>query len=122
MAPQINRILLYAKDVEKTAAFYERHFDITAEREEGDRIVELLPRDGGVSLMVHRAGKAQKQGQAAVKLVFDVEDVEAFHKNSAEKGLRFGPLHQGDGYVFANAKDPCNNSISISSRAFRHEK
>ncbi|MGO8388914.1 VOC family protein, partial [Rhizobium johnstonii] len=26
-----------------------------------------------------------------------------------------------DGYQFANAKDPCQNSISVSSRAFRKE-
>jgi hypothetical protein len=32
--------------------------------------------------MVHQAGKAQKQGQSAVKLVFDVEDVAAFQKAS----------------------------------------
>ncbi|HEX8049272.1 MAG TPA: VOC family protein, partial [Rhizobium sp.] len=29
------------------------------------------------------------------------------------------PLHQADGYVFANAKDPSGNPIAISSRAFR---
>lgn len=69
--------------------------------------------------MIHPAGKAQKMGQSLVKMVFDVEDVAAFCARCAGEGLEFGPLHQADGYVFANAKDPCGNSISVSSRAFR---
>jgi predicted enzyme related to lactoylglutathione lyase len=53
-----------------------------------------------------------------VKLVFDVEDVEAFCAQARARGLKFGALHKGDEYVFANAKDPSGNSISVSSRAF----
>jgi hypothetical protein len=70
--------------------------------------------------MLHPAAKGQRAGgQTAVKLVFDVEDVEAFCARCAENGLRFGVIHKADGYVFANAKDPCQNAISVSSRAFR---
>jgi hypothetical protein len=61
----------------------------------------------------------QKLGQVGVKLVFDVKDVEAFKKCSAELGLMFGSTHLADGYAFANVKDPDGNSVSISSRAFR---
>jgi len=53
-------------------------------------------------------------------LVFAVEDVEAFKAKSAALGLAFGSTHQANGYAFANAKDPDKNSISISSRAYRH--
>ena len=38
---------------------------------------------------------------------------------AADKGLMFGPVHQANGYQFANAKDPDHNPVSISSRAFR---
>jgi hypothetical protein len=38
---------------------------------------------------------------------------------AANKGLKFGAIHQANGYQFANAKDPDHNSVSISSRAFR---
>lgn len=119
MSAQINRILLYAKNVEKTVAFYELHFGFQAQRDNDNRIVELTNLQGGASIMVHAAGTAQKQGQSAVKLVFDVEDVEGFRRICAIKGLKFGALHQADGYVFANARDPGGNPISISSRAFR---
>jgi len=118
----LGRIVLYAKDVESTVAFYEKHFGFHARREEGDRIVELVSGDGGASLMVHPAAKGQKSGQSAVKLVFDVADVEAFAARCTANGLSFGFLHQADGYVFANARDPSGNPISISSRAFRKRR
>jgi hypothetical protein len=44
--------------------------------------------------------------------------VPAFCAALAKKGLSMGKVHKGDGYVFANAKDPSQNSISVSSRAF----
>ena len=56
-------------------------------------------------------------GQALVKLNFDVDDAAAFARAAKKRGLEFGPLHDGMGYVFANAKDPSGNSISISGRA-----
>jgi hypothetical protein len=67
----------------------------------------------------HAACTQQKLGQGGVKLVFDVQDVEAFKNACASQGLVFGSTHHGDGYTFANAKDPDKNSLSISSRAYR---
>jgi len=115
----LNRLVIYAKDVEETALFYETHFGFRALRLPGDRIVELVAQDGGANIMLHPAGKAQKMGQVQVKLVFDVEDVEDFCRRAGENGLDFGPIHKADSYLYANAKDPCQNSISVSSRAFR---
>ncbi len=115
----LNRLTIYAKDVEETVRFYTTHFAFDVLRLPGDRIVELVSRDGGANIMLHPAGKAQRLGQVLVKLVFDIEDVEAFCADAAAKGLQFGPIHKADGYVFANAKDPNLNPISVSSRAFR---
>ena len=75
MKPSINKIFLYAKNVEKMITFYEKHFGFKAHPEEGDRVTELFPQGGGASLMIHAAGKGIKEGQACVKLVFDVKDV-----------------------------------------------
>jgi catechol 2,3-dioxygenase-like lactoylglutathione lyase family enzyme len=119
---RLNRILLYSRNVEETVAFYERHFGFEARREAGDRIVELASPNGGSTIMVHQAAKGQRAGQSAVKLVFDVEDVEAFCAKCAKEGLEFGAIHLADGYAFANAYDPCKNPISVSSRAFRGKK
>ena len=114
----LGRIIIYARKMDDVAAFYCRHFGFTAQQREGDRIIELTPAGTGMTLLLHPAAKGQKEGQSVVKLVFDVEDVEAFRLEAAAKGLHFGPVHQADGYAFANAKDPANNSVSISSRAF----
>ncbi|MBY5328271.1 VOC family protein [Rhizobium leguminosarum] len=115
----LNRLVIYAGNVEETARFYEKHFGFKATSLPGDRIIELVAQDGGANIMLHQAAKGQRGGQSTVKLVFDVEDVEAFCRRCAENGLEFGAIHKADGYQFANAKDPCQNSISFSSRAFR---
>lgn len=112
----LNRILLYARDVEATVRFYEAHFGFVSLRQEGDRIVELVHPEGGANLMVHPAAKSQRRGQSQVKLVFSVGDIEAFRAASADKGLIFGPIHTADGYGFANVRDPDGNPISISGR------
>lgn len=117
-APAITRLILYTKRLEDMVGFYQTHFDYTAHRADGDRIVELVPSAGGVHLLLHPASKAAREGQVAVKLVFDVPDVPDFVDRARTRGLEFGPIHQADGYSFANAKDPSKNSISVSSRAY----
>lgn len=87
-------------------------------RSSRDPIVELRPQGAGARLLLHPAAKSQKAGQALVKLVFDVAEVEAFCAAARVKGLVFGPIHQAEGYVFSNAKDPSGNSVQVSSRAF----
>jgi catechol 2,3-dioxygenase-like lactoylglutathione lyase family enzyme len=124
-APPLNMLVIYARDVRKTAEFYTRFFGferIDAADEDGDAgVIELRSSNGGAHLLIHRAAKSVKLGQVGVKLVFAVEDVEAFKKRCATLGLEFGSTHHADGYSFANAKDPDKNSVSISSRAFRQE-
>ena len=115
----LNRLVLYARDPQKTVAFYETHFGFTSKADDGGGIIELTSPHGGAILLIHRAAKSVKLGQVGVKLIFDIEDVEAFKVESASRGLEFGATHRADGYSFANAKDPDGNSISISSRAFR---
>lgn len=119
MGPALNKVTLYARDVETTVSFYEQYFGFRPLRLPGDRIVELVAQNGGANLMVHPAAKGVKTGQVTVKLVFDVEDVAGFCAASERAGLAFGKIHPADGYEYANAKDPCGNNIQVSSRAFR---
>jgi catechol 2,3-dioxygenase-like lactoylglutathione lyase family enzyme len=72
--PSINRIVLYTKDIERMVEFYTKHFDFKSHTEAGDRIIELISPNGGVSLLLHPAAKTAKQGQNCVKLVFDVPE------------------------------------------------
>ncbi len=119
MVPRLNLIVIYAKDIQRTAGFYQTHFGFTSQGSVDTGLIELVAPEGGASILVLQAGKQVKLGQAAVKLTFSVGDVEAFKGTSAALGLEFGSTHQADGYAFANAKDPDGNSVSISTRVYR---
>ena len=113
--PSIARVILYVRDVGKTAAFYQRHFGLRALPGAGAEWIELEDEAGGCAIALHRANAAQKSG-AAMKIVFAVADVRGFKARSEAAGLKFGVVHAVDGFEFANAKDPAGNSIQISSR------
>lgn len=118
MSVPLARLVIYTRKMDEMVEFYVKHFGFSRLQREGDRIIELRPTGEGMSLLLHPASKGQREGQSLVKLVFDVENVHEFCKIAASKGLEFGTVHGADGYFFANAKDPSNNSIQVSSRAF----
>jgi predicted enzyme related to lactoylglutathione lyase len=117
----ISRVILYVKDIQKVAAFYRTFFEMNPIDSDEPGWLELESPSGGCRIALHQASKAQKSG-AAVKLVFGVQNVQAFKDAAAERGLHFGAVHvvrQAPGHEFANAKDPAGNSISISSRGMK---
>lgn len=118
MDTPLGRLIIYTHKLPEMIEFYCSNFGFTAIQLSEDRIVELRPQSAGSTILLHPASKGKKLGQTLVKLVFDVRDVEAFCQKARENGLEFGSLHRAQGYVFANAKDPSGNSVSVSSRAF----
>ncbi|MFJ3044565.1 VOC family protein [Herbaspirillum chlorophenolicum] len=121
MTSSLNTILIYARNPAVTSAFYKEHFGFNTTGEMHEGLIELNAPGIGINLLVHQAAKSLKFGQAVVKLMFSVSDVESFKAESAKKGLEFGSTHQANGYQFANAKDPDGNSVSISSRDYRQQ-
>jgi predicted enzyme related to lactoylglutathione lyase len=119
MQTPLNTILLYAKNMQATAEFYQNYFGFISTRKVVEGLIELKSQNGGTNILIHQAAKNLKLGQVSVKLMFDVEDIEKFKKESAARGLKFGSTHQANGYSYANTKDPDKNPVSISSRAFR---
>ncbi len=119
MQTSLNTILLYAKNMLATAKFYQKYFGFISTGEVVEGLIELKSHNGGANILIHQAAKSIKLGQVGVKLMFDVEDIEQFKKESAAQGLKFGTTHQANGYSFANTKDPDKNSVAISSRAYR---
>ncbi len=117
--PQVTRILLYVRDPQKIADFYVKHFAFIQKSKVHDDLIEVASSGGPFSLLLHQASKGHRLGQSCIKIVFDVEDIEAFKKQSERKGLKFGVTYKGEGYEFANARDPAKNPIQISRRAFR---
>ncbi|KQT41856.1 glyoxalase [Methylophilus sp. Leaf459] len=120
MPAVLTTIIIYARNIHKTVAFYSHYFGFETTGAITEGLVELKASQGGINILVHQAAKSVKLGQAGVKLSFDVEDIAAFVLAAQAQGLAFGTIHQAYGYQFANTKDPDNNSISISSRAFRN--
>ena len=116
MIDTLSSLILYTSRIEEMACFYAEFFGYSAHKAKGDRIVELRPPGSGAVLLLHPIGKGRKQGQTLIKLAFAIDDVPGFCTGCAQKGLVFGPLHTADGYVFANAKDPSGNSVSVSGR------
>jgi predicted enzyme related to lactoylglutathione lyase len=115
----LGTIIIYARDMKKTAAFYSKHFGLKTTGEVIEGLIELQATNGGAAILIHQAAKSVKLGQVGVKLSFHVHDVAAFAVAAAARGLKFGAIHEANGYQFANTKDPDKNSVSISSRVFR---
>ena len=111
----IARVILYVRDIDEVAAFYARFFGMKPIPGRRDGWLELACPSGTCTIALHQAARSQKSG-AAMKIVFAVADVEAFVRAREKEGLKFGAIHRGDGFLFANAKDPAGNSISVSSR------
>lgn len=119
MKAKLGTVIIYARDMHKTALLYSKRFGFETTGEVSDGLIALQASGGGAGILIHQAAKSIKLGQVGVKLSFHVQDVEAFATEAEKHGLRFGSLHEANGYQFANAKDPDQNSISISSRTFR---
>ncbi len=115
-SPSISRVILYVHRMPDVSAFYQTYFDFREAALDVIDVIQLISPAGGCAITLLQASKGQKSGQSLVKLVFDVPDIEAFKQTSAERGLYFGTTHHGVGYAFANARDPANNLIQISSR------
>ena len=121
MTSSICGIVLYVKDVPKVSVFYQGHFGFRALPSDLVGWQPLVSPSGDCSLALHQAAKSQKSG-AAMKIVFSVPDVARFIAERQRHGLKFGAIHQANGYVFSNAKDPAGNSISVSDRVYRTKK
>ena len=119
MDSPLGTVIIYARDMQKSAAFYARHFGFLTNGEVIEGLIELKHPGGGAGILIHQAATSVKLGQVGVKLSFHVSDVAAFATQAKLRGLVFGTVHEANGYAFANAKDLDKNSISISSRAHR---
>ena len=115
MSLSVVRVILYVKDIPKVATFYEEHFGLIPLPSTEHGWLELKSASGECTIALHQAAKSQKGG-SAVKIVFGAQDVKRFVAERDQAGLKFGPIHEAEGFEYANAKDPAGNSISVSSR------
>ena len=114
----VTRVALYVRNLERVASFYEVHFGFRRHLAAPAKII-LFPRSGGCAIVLLQASRGHRVGQSSVKIVFDVTDVRAFRASRAKAGLKFGVVHRGPGYEFANARDPAKNPVQISDAYLR---
>jgi predicted enzyme related to lactoylglutathione lyase len=115
MAYTISRIILFVNDVQTVAKFYQKHFGLEPVGAEEDGWLELAA--GGCNLALHRGRLPPDASRVTpAKIVFAVDDVHAAVAQFAKKGLKFGKVHEWNGFAFADARDPEGNPIQISSR------
>ena len=69
MSPLLNTIIIYARDMQRTAAFYERYFGFITTGEVIEGLIELAAPEGGASILIHQAAKSVKLGQVGVNRV-----------------------------------------------------
>jgi predicted enzyme related to lactoylglutathione lyase len=97
MESPLGTVILYARDMQKSAAFYARHFGFVTSGEVVEGLIELTHPGGGAGILIHQAAKSVKLGQVGVKLSFHVKDVRAFAAQAALQGLAFGPCMKPTG-------------------------
>jgi catechol-2,3-dioxygenase len=114
MLAPITRIILYVKNVEKLAEFYQRVFELKAVGPSEKGWIELGA--GGCNLALHQAPKTADFRRAAGKIVFGVKDVAKTKALLESRGLKLGPIHVAPNSTFCNGKDPEGNLISIGDR------
>ena len=112
---KIRSIMLFVKDVEKVARFYEEYFELVRVGEPEDGYLELAA--GDVRLALHAAKWSDgDNSESPAKIVFECKDVKTTVADFKKKGLTFGKIFEWNGFAFADTKDPENNPIQISSR------
>jgi predicted enzyme related to lactoylglutathione lyase len=114
----IARIILYVRDIQKVAAFYEKHFGLKPLPGREDGWLEIGSSNCNCSIALHQAAASQKRG-SEIKIVFGVKDVRRFKAEREAAGLKFGVVHKSRDHEFSNARDPAGNSIQVSSRGVK---
>ncbi len=67
MTPVLNTIVIYARNMRKTAEFYCHLFDFKSSLTVAEGLISLESRNGGASILVLQAAKSVKLGQVGVK-------------------------------------------------------
>ena len=108
-------VILFVKDVEKVAHFYESFFDATRVGVPDEGYLELNA--GDFQLALHEAKWSDgDNSNSPAKIVFDCSDVYSKVTEFSKRGLKFGKVFEWKGFAFADTKDPENNPVQISSR------
>jgi predicted enzyme related to lactoylglutathione lyase len=123
MTIPLNRVIIFAGDVQKCARFFQDVFGFTAVPSDhpADEWIEL--ETGGCRLAFHKAhrpdGPLDSQSGIAMrphKIVFYAEDVEATRAHLLSRGVAMGAVRKFGQLVLCDGQDPEGNVFQISNR------
>ncbi len=113
---QLQRVILFAEDIKKLAAFYREAIGLEPKVTPDDPRTWLEFVAGSSSIALHNGG-TDKTGRAP-KIVFFVPNNEIITTRAAlnGRGANFGKLIRVFDFQFCNGTDPEGNELSLSSR------
>ena len=65
----LGTVIIYARDMHKSAQFYSRHFGFETTGKVVEGLIELSAVNGGAGILIHQAAKSIKLGPAAPSAV-----------------------------------------------------
>ena len=113
---RLGRVILFAQDVERLAAFYEQGLGLTVVGERAPRWLRLDA--GGVELAlhgVHVVATGEPRTDTPVKVVFLVEDMQAARTRLVAAGGRMRDVRDVGDYAICDGVDPEGNVFQIAT-------
>lgn len=121
MNVQLNRIIIFANDVEKLKQFYQQHFSFTLIEEIKNEWVVL--NTGLIELAFHQIGEAYRnnndtpfRAESNTKLVFNIfTDIYLFRTKLLQTGVVVQEIKSfpGINYLLCDGEDPEGNVFQI---------
>ena len=125
---ELARIIIFTKDIERMAAFYEDVIGLRRLETEDDPADFISFDGGGSQLALHAIPKRYARGieisdppapreDTPLKAVFRADDVEAARAQLIERGATMGPFKAFGDLHLCNGIDTEGNVFQISNRA-----
>jgi predicted enzyme related to lactoylglutathione lyase len=115
---KIRAIILFVRDIERVALFYEKHFGLKRVGKIKDGYLELGKSGTRIALHVAR-GSDGDNSHSPAKIVFSCRNVKKKVAELTQAGLKFKKIYEYEGFCFADTQDPEKNPVQISERSSR---
>jgi len=114
MQLEMKRIILFVRDMDAMAAFYQNQLGL-AVRDKPHEPGWLELDTGACTLALHSGGEPN-EARRSPKIVFASTDVAATRNELVKQGARVAPIRTFGGFEFCEGKDPEGNLFQVSNR------
>ena len=111
----IARVILFVKNPQNVAKFYQEGLGLIPMGESSAEWVELSA--GSCSIALHKSiSSASERGEKATKIVFGVADVSGAKALLESRGVKMGAVYSFEAISFCDGTDPEGNKFQLSNR------